>query len=96
MSRVEQDIRGAMSGIFNIVAGEMIVLPVTILMYGTLLFSTSPRLAVFAGAGALMHFTVSRWVGRAVYYHNTRQYTFLANVTARLQDNYEYPRRQIF
>ena len=85
MSRVDQDTHGTTYA-FRGIIGNLIMSPLLILFYGTLLIRTSPKLALAALAAAILHYLVTKGIQKPIRRHVTDQFSALADLRARLQE----------
>jgi len=85
MSRIDNDTASTTYG-FEGIIGNLIMSPLLILFFGTLLIRTSPLLAFAAVIGALLHYAVTKGIQNPIRRRVTDQFSYFAELRARLQE----------
>ncbi|MBA7490676.1 Vitamin B12 import ATP-binding protein BtuD [subsurface metagenome] len=85
MSRMDADTTATTYG-FQGIIGPLIMSPILILFYGTLLVRTNPKLAFAVIIAAILHYGVTKGIQKPIRRHVTDQFSSFAELRARLQE----------
>jgi subfamily B ATP-binding cassette protein MsbA len=85
VSRLDDD-TNVTTYIFERTISNLITAPVLILFYGALLLRTNPKLSFAAVGAALLHYAVTKGIKKPIRRQATDQFSFYAELRARLQE----------
>jgi len=86
LSRIENDTSATTSG-FQATFTSLIMSPILILFYGVLLIRTSPKLAIAAVVGGVLHYGLTKGIQKPIRRHVADQFSAFAELGARLQES---------